>query len=159
MTAPIIREMRSEDLEPTARLAAMLVRQHHAFDPRRFMVIEPVEQGYRWFLGTQLEEKDALLLVAEVEGAVVGYLYGAIEPRDWAMLLDAHGAIHDVYVDEAWRGRGIARQLLKEALRRLDERAPRVVLYSATHNTSAQRLFASLGFRPTMVEMTREKSS
>ena len=34
--------------------------------------------------------------------------------------------------------------------------APRVVLHSATQNVAAQRLFARLGFRPTMVEMTRE---
>jgi RimJ/RimL family protein N-acetyltransferase len=34
--------------------------------------------------------------------------------------------------------------------------APRVVLMSAAPNVAAQRLFARLGFRPTMVEMTRE---
>jgi ribosomal protein S18 acetylase RimI-like enzyme len=152
----IIREMRAEDLDATSRLAAMLVRQHHAFDAKRFMLIEPVEHGYRWFLGTQLGEPDVLLLVAEVDGAIAGYLYGAVEERDWAMLLDAHGAIHDLFVDEAFRGLGVGHGLLTEGLRRLDERAPRVVLYSASANVAAQRLFARVGFRNTMVEMTRD---
>jgi ribosomal protein S18 acetylase RimI-like enzyme len=151
----IIRTMRSDDLDATTRLAGMLVRQHHAFDADRFMLVEPIEQGYRWFLGTQLEDPDVLLLVAEVGGAIAGYLYGAVEERDWAMLLDAHGAIHDVYVDDAFRQRGIGKALLTEAFKRLDQRVPRIVLYSATQNTQAQKLFASVGFRPTMVEMTR----
>jgi ribosomal protein S18 acetylase RimI-like enzyme len=34
--------------------------------------------------------------------------------------------------------------------------APRVVLWTAEKNDGAQRLFARLGFRRTMIEMTRE---
>jgi RimJ/RimL family protein N-acetyltransferase len=33
---------------------------------------------------------------------------------------------------------------------------PRVILMSAAKNEGAQRFFARLGWRPTMVEMTRE---
>ena len=33
---------------------------------------------------------------------------------------------------------------------------PRVVLHTADPNAEAQRLFQRLGFRPTMIEMTRE---
>jgi ribosomal protein S18 acetylase RimI-like enzyme len=152
---PFIRDLAEADLDAVARLGALLVRQHHAFDPDRFMLVEPVEEGYRWFLGSQLGQADVLLLVAEVDGAIAGYLYGAVEARDWQLLLDRHGAIHDVFVDEAARGRGVGRALLAEAFRRLEPRVPRIVLGSATQNTAAQRLFASLGFRPTMVEMTR----
>lgn len=150
-----IRELAEADLEATSRLAAMLVRQHHAFDPDRFMLVEPVEQGYRWFLGTQLGKPEVVLLVAQVESVIAGYLYGAVEERNWSLLLDRHGAIHDIYVDEAFRGRGVAKALLAEAFRRLDPIVPRIVLSSATANARAQRLFASMGFRPTMVEMTR----
>jgi len=34
--------------------------------------------------------------------------------------------------------------------------APRVVLWTAEKNDPAQRLFTRLGFRRTMIEMTRE---
>jgi hypothetical protein len=78
----IIRDLAKADLEATSRLAAMLVRQHHAFDPDRFMLVEPIEEGYRWFLGTQLGRPEGLLLVAELDGAIAGYLYGAVEERD-----------------------------------------------------------------------------
>jgi ribosomal protein S18 acetylase RimI-like enzyme len=151
----IIREAVEGDLDAVAVLAARLVRLHHAWDPRRYLLEEPVEQGYRWWLGSQLGEPEVVLLVAERAGQVVGYVYGAVEPRDWAMLLERHGAIHDVYVDEAHRGQGLARALLEGALQRLGARAENVVLHTAVQNEAAQRLFARLGFRPTMVEMTR----
>ena len=34
--------------------------------------------------------------------------------------------------------------------------APRVILSTAARNLAAQRLFERAGFRPTMIEMTRE---
>jgi ribosomal protein S18 acetylase RimI-like enzyme len=37
-----------------------------------------------------------------------------------------------------------------------DRGAPRVVLGTAQRNEAAQRLFERLGFRRTMIEMTRE---
>ena len=149
MCETVIREMTKADLGPVGTLAGELVRLHHHFDPRRFFLTDGVEEGYRWFFGKALDEKDpkTLLLVAQTEGAVAGYLYGSIEPRDWAKLLDVHGAVHDVYVSDAHRRRGIAKRLMLEALKRLRAAgAPRVVLYSATLNAQSQALFASIGF-------------
>ncbi len=149
--------MEEKDVAAAAKLAAQLVRQHHAFDPRRFFLTDDVEDGYRWYFGTQLAEPEGVLLVAEVDGEVAGYLYGSVEPRDWAKLLDRHGAIHDVFVDARFRRRGIAKALMDAGIRELEKKgAPRVVLYSAQDNADAQTLFAQLGFRRTMVEMTRE---
>jgi ribosomal protein S18 acetylase RimI-like enzyme len=65
--------------------------------------------------------------------------------------------LHDIIVEPARRGRGVGRLLLEATLACLKSRdAPRVVLSTAERNGPAQRLFASLGFRRTMVEMTRE---
>jgi ribosomal protein S18 acetylase RimI-like enzyme len=47
--------------------------------------------------------------------------------------------------------------LIEKAVEWLRERgAPRVVLWTAENNAGAQQLFAKLGFRRTMIEMTRE---
>jgi ribosomal protein S18 acetylase RimI-like enzyme len=158
MSDVTIRPMRKEDLGPVGTLAAELVRQHHRWDTDRFLLVEPVDEGYRWFFGTQLGEKNAVLLVAEVDGQVAGYAYGALEGRDWNMLLDRHGTLSDVAVDARYRRRGIGRKLVEAAVAALEAKgAPRVVLYSATPNTEAQALFEAIGFRRTMVEMTRTK--
>jgi ribosomal protein S18 acetylase RimI-like enzyme len=152
------------DLPAVARLAARLVRLHHEFDPQRFLSLEPLEPGYERFLRGELADEDAVIFVAVArEGSderVVGYTYARLEPRDWNELLDACGKLHDLYVDEAARGHGAAAALVEATVAHLEARgAPRVVLLSATPNVAAQRLFAKLGFRPTMVEMTREKKA
>jgi len=154
-----VRAARVGDLEAMGRLGASLLREHHAFDANRFMApgAEP-EAGYAWFLGTQLAEPDVLVLVAEsAEGAVAGYLYASVEPRSWNEFRDEAGFVNDVVVDERFRGRGIASALMERAASWFRDRGmPRMLLWTAEHNPAAQRLFARLGFRRTMVEMTRE---
>jgi ribosomal protein S18 acetylase RimI-like enzyme len=55
------------------------------------------------------------------------------------------------------RNRGVATRLIEDAVSRLEAMgAPRVVLMAAWRNDGAKRLFEQLGFRPTMLEMTRE---
>ena len=54
--------------------------------------------------------------------------------------------------DKAW-----APLLIDEMMKRLASLgAPRVVLMTATQNTNAQQLFHRMGFRTTMLEMTKE---
>jgi ribosomal protein S18 acetylase RimI-like enzyme len=159
-----LRRARRDDLPAIARLAAALVRQHHDFDPLRFMRIEPIEEGYEWFLGTQIDRDDVVLLVAvipkEGEETIAGYVLGGLGERNWMDLLDACGKIHDLYVDGSARGLGVGARLLEEAIASLEALgAPRVVLSTAWHNEGARRFFERAGFRPTMIEMTREAGS
>jgi len=153
-----VREPREADLPESGRLGASLVRQHHSFDPNRFIVAGAgIEDGYAWFLGTQLREHDTVILVAEHDGRVIGYLYGAVEPRSWKELRDEAGFIHDVVVGEGFRGKGVATALVESAADWFASRGmARVILWTAERNDAAQRLFARLGFRRTMIEMTRE---
>ena len=158
MTEFTVREALEADLPELGRLGAMLMRVHHEFDPARFMTPGPnPERGYAWFLGTQLELDDVVILVAEGEGRVLGYVYAAVEPQSWKELRDKAGFIHDVVVDPDGRRRGVATALVEAAVVWLRGRGmPRVVLGTASRNTAAQRLFERLGFRSTMIEMTRE---
>lgn len=153
-----IRPAERGDLPALGRLGALLMRTHYAFDSRRFMPpgAHP-EQGYAWFLGTQLEHEDVVILVAERDGDVVGYVYAGVEPRSWKELRDEAGFVHDLVVAEHARRRGIAAVLLEAAVAWLRARGvPRVLLWTAEQNGAAQHLFARLGFRRTMIEMTRE---
>ncbi len=153
-----IRRATDADVDAAAGLAAELVRMHHAVDRGRFLLVEGVEQGYaRWFR-RELARDEAVLLVAVSDSQVVGYAYGAVEDRDWNLLLDAHGAIHDVYVASTARRAGIGRRLVEALIAELEARgAPRILLSTMVGNAGAQALFKACGFRPTMLEMTREK--
>jgi ribosomal protein S18 acetylase RimI-like enzyme len=156
-----VRAARREDLPATSKLAAELVHLHHAYDPLRFMTAERLEDGYERFFRTQVDRDGVVLLVAvRIRGedqTIVGYVLGSLEDRNWSDLRDACGKIHDVYVDEQVRLRGVATQLVEAAVAGLAALgAPRVVLMVASPNAQAQHLFTRLGFRSTMVEMTRE---
>jgi len=155
----LIRRAKRSELGAVARMAAALVREHHARDAQRFMLVEPVEEGYRNWLGREVARRGAVILVAEEDIDIVGYAYGTLEARNWSELLDVCGKLNDLYVHPSARRRGIGRQLMESMLIELESLgAPRVVLSSADGNRAAQQLFASAGFRRTMIEMTRELS-
>ena len=158
MTDAVIRRATRDDLPALGRLGALLLRTHHDFDRLRFLAAgDDAEEGYAWFLGTQLKRDDVAIFVAERDGEVLGYVYAGIEPHSWKELRDEAGFIHDIAVDERGRRGGLARALLDRAFEWLRERGqPRVVLWTADRNAAAQRLFEALGFRRTMIEMTRE---
>ena len=153
-----VRAARRDDESALGRLAALLVSLHHGFDPDRFIAPGPgTERGYGRFLAAQIEREDAVLLVAEAGGGVVGYAYAAIEGPDWMALRGPAGVLNDIIVEPGRRREGIATTLLRAVLEALAARgAPRVVLSTATKNEAAKRLFAAAGFRSTMIEMTRE---
>ncbi|MFO0660018.1 MAG: GNAT family N-acetyltransferase [Polyangiaceae bacterium] len=154
-----VRAATTADLDSIAPMGAALVRFHHELDPERFLIVDGVDKGYRRFLEMELKNPSAVILAAQADGldGIVGYAYGRVEGRDWTTLRDEHGALHDVYVDERARRRGVAEALIEVMISELKKRGvASVVLMSAWNNTSAQRVFERMGFRRTMVEMTCE---
>lgn len=158
-SAVTIRPATPADMPAVGRLGALLVELHHAFDAQRFMPATPrTRHGYASWLGSQLEERSVILLVAEREGEVVGYTYSGVEGPDWMSLRGPAGVLHDILVDPAHRGHGIGQMLLEATIAALEaRRVPRVVLSTAARNEAAQRMFERAGFRRTMIEMTREQ--
>src|SRR5687768_5507299 len=120
--APEVKVRRAvrSDIEQAAALAARLVHQHHEVDPSRFFLPANVERGYRSWFGRELERSEAVVLVAAAGDEVVGYCYGAIEERDWNLLLDRHGAVHDIFVADAGRRRGAGAALLAAMVAELE---------------------------------------
>lgn len=162
MSAPVtIRRAADADEAALGRLGEMLVAVHHGFDPKRFIAPGPgTRKGYGAFLRGEAKREDAFVLVAEVDGAVAGYLYAASEGRDWMSLRGPAGVIYDIVVDPDRRRGGVGRKLVERALIEFEKiGATQVVLSTATRNADAQKLFAGAGFRPTMIEMTRDQEA
>jgi ribosomal protein S18 acetylase RimI-like enzyme len=153
----VVRRCEARDLPGAAKLAARLVREHHRMDPDRFFIPDRIEEGYQAYLHGELSNPRSVVLVAAQGKGILGYAYGRIEPRDWNSLRERCGVLHDVYVDAQARNQGIATRLIETLVSNLRALgAPRIVLMTASRNTDAQKLFGDLGFRETMIEMTRE---
>ncbi|OWV92766.1 acetyltransferase [Rhizobium sp. R72] len=152
-----IRPATSSDAAILGHFGALLVALHHEIDPARFIAASTnTPQGYAHFLARESNRPDAIVLVAQDESTILGYAYAALEGADYMSLRGPAGVIHDLFVDPARRCKGVGRLLLDAVVADMDRRgAERIVLSTAYGNEAAQRLFASMGFRPTMVEMTR----
>ena len=154
----LIRPAKPGDVPTLGRLGSLMVTTHHAFDPKRFIAAAPhTAEGYGSFLGEQLDEPNVVVLVAVSGNQVIGYTYAGLEGMDYMSLRGPAGVLYDIVVDPAHRRGGVGRALLDTTVASLEARgAPMVVLSTAERNEPAQRLFASAGFRRTMIEMTRE---
>jgi ribosomal protein S18 acetylase RimI-like enzyme len=155
-----VRPAEGGDLAAIGRLGAMLVTEHHDFDPRRFIAPMPdMAQRYGGFLMAQAERPEMLVLVAEREGAAVGYAFAGMEGHDYMALRGPAGVLYDLVVDPDHRRQRVGTALLEAALAALAELgAPRALLFTAEKNHVAQGMFERADFRRTMIEMTRELS-
>ena len=150
-----IRRAIATDQEALGRMGAALMRQHHAEDPGRFIQVERPEAGYGRFLVSLLADPDSLVMVAEDAGQVVGYVYADIEGTNWKELRGPCGYVNDVFVIEGVRRKGAGRELMRAAIDWIRSKGQtQVVLWAKTRNEHAHQLFARLGFRKTMIEMT-----
>ena len=153
-----IRPAAKSDEAALGHMGAALMRLHHASDPRRFILTDRPEAGYGRFLVSQLADPDYAVLVAERSDEIVGYAFAGIEPTSWRDLRGPCGFIHDVYVHEGERQRGAGRELVRAAIAWIQSRGmSQVVLWRKSDNDAAQHLFAGLGFRQTMIEMTLDR--
>jgi len=130
MTIEEVTEVSGELVEAFARLTPQLSRS----------AAPPGEQELK-----RIVQSDASrLLVAKVEGAIVGSLTLALYPiptglRAW---------IEDVVVDEDVRGQGIGAALNQEALKVARDQGARTVdLTSRPSREAANRLYQRLGFK------------
>ncbi|MBW6426014.1 GNAT family N-acetyltransferase [Rhizobium sp. XQZ8] len=156
-----IRPATAADVRALGGFGARLTALHHEFDPRRFIAPTPgTPAAYAAFLRSQIGRPETVLLVALTEDNLSGYVWAGVEGTDYMSLRGPAGVVYDLFVDPARRRNGIGRLLLRAGLTLLEQMgAERVVLSTAHRNEAAQALFTSLGFRPTMIEMTRESGT
>jgi len=156
-----LRDAREADLPALSRMGARLARQHHAMDPARFFLPEePIEEGYAWWLGKELLNPRAAVVVATRRGRPIGYAYGRVERRDWNTLRDRCAVGVDLWVEPRGRRSGVGRALVEALVLRFAARGePRVFIQVGAANALARRIFRDMGFRETLVELARELRS
>jgi [ribosomal protein S18]-alanine N-acetyltransferase len=118
------------------------VRRMRAADLEDVMRIEEATFTMAWREATfrgLLRRSDAELLVAEVDGEVIGYSI--------CWWVEEQAELGNLAVEERARGRGAGRQLLEAAMAGVRERgATEIFLEVRASNLEAQRLYRSYGF-------------
>ena len=133
------------DLDEPARLCHIeAFADHWGSEPRTR------EEWEQWYSGHRCFRPDlSFFAVDRATGDVAGLVLCAAYPQDWTTV-PREAWINTVGTRRAWRGRGVARWLMLESLRRIgaaDERFERAILGVDSENpTGALRLYRALGF-------------
>lgn len=148
-----VRRANLSDAQKVGELAYKLAVQHREYDAKRFSVFAEPEQMAN-FYGRQTQAKDAAVLVAELEKEIVGFAYLEFEARNYADLLENAVWLHDIYIEEATRGKSVGKLLIEASAETAKELgANKLMLSVAAKNEFARNFFETQGFKPTMVEM------
>lgn len=148
----LVRKAVPGDLPALLKLEQALIEAERPFDP----TIKPPPVNY-YDLEGMLKNPDLLLLVADLDGSIIGTGYCRIDP-DKVFLRHAQKAYFGfMYVLPEYRGHGINGKIMTQLKDwvlgkgitecRLDVYAP---------NTSAMRAYEKMGFRPYSLEMRLE---
>ena len=103
------------------------------------------------------DDPRSVFIVAQREQRIVAYLVGTVEAEIPIYRVKEFGFIHDLWVEEEYRHEGVARQMVMLAIERFKEMGvPQIRLDTVLANDPARKLFASCGFRISVMEMLIE---
>lgn len=152
---PTVRPARESDTPAILAMLGTLANAHTGWDPARFSTGPQTEPAYRAWLAQARAGGPVLALVAETDAGVVGYMIAESlpgEPKYWSTPCVY---VHDIYLDPAARGLGLAEALLNQARAWADRLGvPQVRALVSASNPAGQSFFTRSGFRVGAVEMT-----
>ena len=150
-----IRRATARDIEEILPVWGELAVYHADLDAA-FTPAPEWPQEYGTYLRSLMSRDDALAVIARDGAHLVGYAVGRITSLPPFFERRQRGYIHDVYVRERYRHRGIGRRLVDEILAWFGRRNVTLVeLTVAANNTDAASFWRALGFETYMHQMKK----
>ncbi|MDF5738216.1 MULTISPECIES: GNAT family N-acetyltransferase [unclassified Nostoc] len=153
----LIRPATTTDVPAVLPMVAKICALHESWDSAKYGFLAHPEQRYeRWL--TRLATSDrSVFLVSENEGQLVAFLVATVEREIPIYRLEEFAFIHDIWVEPEYHQNGIARQMVMLSVERFHQMGIKQIrLDTAVANEASRRLFASCGFRLSIIEMLRE---
>ena len=151
----MIRLAEALDAERIGELWAEMVSYHAAMDPQIFRPAASGAELYARSILDRLSDADARVLVAELDGAVVGYVSGVIADITTEMFMPLRcGLLADIYLQAAFRRRGLGRQLVERLMLWFRSRGLRhFEWHVSAGNHEALAFWKAIGGETTMLRM------
>ncbi len=97
-----------------------------------------------------------VVLVAEVDGELAGFVFGEIFKRP-GHTLSKMGYISELFISKNFRNQGISTQLIKSLVREFkNKKCDHSITHTDWENEAAQALYKSLGMMPVTVELWKK---
>ena len=144
-----IRKARTTDLETLLRFEQGVITTERPFDPT-------LREGqiHYYDIRAMITAKDVELLVAELDGIVIGSGYARIEAAKPYLKHPVHAYLGFMYVDPAHRGKGINQMIITELKTWAHSRNVtelRLDVYDG--NANAIKAYEKAGFKQHMINM------
>ncbi len=146
-----IRQAVPADAAALALLNSEVQQLHAEARPDIFKPAGDPEPFMNDFLGRLLANPDGRMLIIEVEGEPVGYVYAQVSTRPETAYGYGRSSIHidQIGVKAAHQGRGYGRALIEAVFEMARTQGiSRVTLSSWAFNTQAHAFFDRCGFKP-----------
>jgi diamine N-acetyltransferase len=145
-----VRHVKKSDTLALGRLNQQVQTLHADAHPDVFLAVLDQEAARSFFDQLRSNPRN-LLLVAEISGEIVGYIWCEERLGNQGVHLKAShcGYIHHISVDPNRQRRGIGKALVDRAVRELGARGARTIIVDYwSFNEPARAFFLNLGFAP-----------
>lgn len=145
-----IRKARQCDTEDIVELWKEFMDFHKQHDAH-FSRSRKGHLQFKDFVSKKISARSALVLVAQMDRRVVGYVIASIDAYPPVFVDKRYGAIYDLMVDAGFRHRGIGRRLFSETRKWFRKKGiKRMELSVAVSNRLAVRFWNRVGFKTYM---------
>jgi len=122
-----------------------------------------IGRDYASMLIQRVAERNGCMLMARTETVTVGFGCAWVQSDDDMLLRDdarTHAYVSDIFVEDAWRRRGIALQILAALETEMRSRGcRRIRICSKATNHVALGCYNEAGYRPYEITFTKDLSS
>ena len=110
-----IRKATEVDILAILRLVKKMVVYHRALNK----IYKPYQcyTGLKKYFKEIIQTQNSILLVAEDDARIVGFLEGGVEKVSNEMIFKKIGVVYDIFVEEKYRQKEIGQKLLNSALK------------------------------------------
>ncbi|HVP35441.1 MAG TPA: GNAT family N-acetyltransferase [Terriglobales bacterium] len=144
----VIRKATTKDLESIGLLWQEFMDFHKERDPIFARSTEGHEH-FKEFIAGHLEKDSSLVLIAEQDGAAIGYCLAMLSKYPPVFEAKEYGTIYDLAVTQKFRRAGIGEKMYKVAEKWFFEHGVhRIELRVAVSNEVSTTFWRKMGFKP-----------
>jgi ribosomal protein S18 acetylase RimI-like enzyme len=152
-----IRLGTSADLKRVLPLMKKHRALHAEWDGAQYAIRPDADRLFQLWLGPATEDPRAILVLAEEDKRIIGYLAGMVESDLPIFVHDEYAIIKGMWVEPDARRRGVGKALVKRACEEYAAMGvPQVRIRTATDNEAGRKMLESCGFRVSTIDLLIE---
>ena len=152
----IIRKATQKDLKSLNELHIAFAKHSRRKFCKTLVNPELVRNKYLEYYKKKIKQKNCVFFVAEEKGKITGYILGEIEGTGHHHIYKKRGYIHDLFVVERQREKGIGEKLTERLIEWFrSKRIKWIRVDSYINNKVGIKFWNKMGFRDYVLKMTK----